>query len=81
MATNPNATAALITTGLALLVLSLAHHWGYANFSQDQAIGLAGGAIAGVLFLGKEVWSLGIRGIALAIWNGTQKVVGGGKGK
>lgn len=77
--THPNAFAALITTGLADVVLKVAQHYGYLDITSVQALGAAGAIIAAVLFLGHRIWSLGIKGILLALWGGTQKVVTGKK--
>lgn len=74
---HPNAFAAMITTGLALLIVKVAHHYGYAHLTTDQALGAAGGAIAVVLFLGRRIWTIGLKGILSGLWAGTRKVTVG----
>lgn len=75
--THPNSFAAAVTTLLALLVVWIAQRLGYAHMTVEQSLALAGGAITAVLFLGRRIWTVGLKGIARALWNGTTAVVAG----
>jgi uncharacterized protein (DUF697 family) len=76
---HPNAFAAAITAGLAALILKVAKHYGYAHLTNEQALGIAGGAIVAVLFIGRRVVDVGLKGVLQGIWNGARKVTVGPK--
>lgn len=67
---HPNAFASAVTTGLAALIVYVAHRFGYAHLTTEQAIGAAGGSVTVVLFLGKRIWERGLFGIIGQILHG-----------
>ncbi len=74
---HPNATASLITGLLAAGVIKIADWLGYDGLTDEQALVIGGGAITVVLFLGKRIWTEGVRGLALSIWRGAKAVAVG----
>lgn len=63
---HPNTIAALITTALAALILRIAQRYGYAHMTDEEALGVAGGIIAAVLFVGRR----GLRYLFVGLWTG-----------
>ncbi len=74
---HPNSFAAAVTAGLAAVILKVAKHYGYAHLSNEQALGYAASAIVVILFLGRRVWTVGLKGIVGGVWNGARKVTDG----
>lgn len=73
MPNHPNATASLWTTGLAAIILQVAHHYDWFNLSAETSLLAAGGIITAVLFVGRR----GIWPTLTALWRGSQTAVVG----
>jgi hypothetical protein len=77
MDAHPNTVAAVVTTAVGAGILHLAHRYGYARLTNEQALLVAGGAISGVLFVGrrglKAILVEGVRGLLVGIWKGSAK--------
>lgn len=73
MSQHPNATASIWTTGLAWVILHTAHHFGYLEVKDDQALAAVGGLIAIRLWVGKR----GIWPALKGLWLGTKTTVVG----
>jgi hypothetical protein len=77
MANHPNTFAALATSVIAAGVLRVAHHYGYAHMTNEEALALTGGIIATVLFIGrrglKAILVDGVKGSLSKLWNGAPK--------
>ena len=71
---HPNTIAAVITTTVAAGVLRIAHHYGYAHMTTEEALALTGGIISVVLFIGrrglKAILVDGVKGTGNKLWNG-----------
>lgn len=68
MINHPNAGVAVVSAGLASLVVWLGGRYGY-DISAETGAAVAGGAAALVLYIGRR----GVGGTLKAIWRGSGK--------
>ena len=77
MGNHPNSFAAVATSLIAAGVLRIAHHYGYAHMTNEEALALTGGVIAAVLFIGrrglKAIVVDGVKGMVKKVWLGAPK--------
>lgn len=70
---HPNATASLITTGLAYLIYRITSHYDWLSISPSNTLLIAGAIITGVLYVGRR----GLWPTLKAVWFGAQKAATG----